>query len=113
MGKTKKVSSTGRFGSRYGVGIRKRVLKVEPEQKALMECPSCGSLKVKRKSKGIFSCRKCNATFVGGAYIPKTLVGSLIGQMVSLKSFTPEILEQLSSVEKEKEKISAEQKDGD
>ena len=28
MGKTKKVRKAGRLGARYGVGIRKRILKV-------------------------------------------------------------------------------------
>ena len=49
MKKTKKVSSTGRFGSRYGVGIKKRVLKVEEKQRDLSVCPFCGFKKIKRK----------------------------------------------------------------
>jgi large subunit ribosomal protein L37Ae len=61
MGNTKKVKSTGRFSSRYGVGIRKRVLKVEEHQKALDACPFCGFKKVKRKAAGLFICNKCGA----------------------------------------------------
>lgn len=115
MAKTKKVYTTGRLGSRYGVGIRKRLLKVEPYQKSLKECPACGSLKVRRKSKGIFVCRKCNCKFVGGAYLPKTLAGTLVGQMVSLKSFTPEFLQRLSYLKEEEKNQEAltEQKGGD
>lgn len=85
MAETKKVGSTGRFGSRYGVGIRKRLLKVEPKQLAQTTCPNCNSKSVKRKSKGIFQCKKCNYEFVGGAYLPKTLSGNLVAQMVSQK----------------------------
>ncbi|MEM4256997.1 MAG: 50S ribosomal protein L37ae [Candidatus Diapherotrites archaeon] len=115
MAKTEKVYTTGRFGSRYGVGIRKRLLKVEPYQKSLKECPNCGSFKVKRQSKGVFVCKKCKAKFVGGAYLPKTLVGSLVGQMVSLKSFTPEFLEKLSSLDKvdKEEQTATNEKGGD
>lgn len=68
MARTKKVGSTGRFGARYGLTIRHRVLAVEKRQKQKYECPSCTKLTVKRAAKGIWSCRKCNHTFAGGAY---------------------------------------------
>ncbi len=87
MGSTKKVKSTGRFGSRYGVGIRKRLLKVEAAQAKKKACPNCGSPRVRRSSRGIFSCRKCGHEFVGGAYFPSTLTGGLIAKMVSQKNF--------------------------
>ena len=35
MANTKKVGTSGRYGSRYGVGIRKRVVKTEAKQKSL------------------------------------------------------------------------------
>ena len=88
MGNTKKVGSTGRLGSRYGVGIRRRLLKIEPIQLKKHACPSCGFRSVKRLNKGIFKCLKCNSEFVGGAYIPQTLSGSLISKVVSQKSFS-------------------------
>jgi len=97
MGETKKVASTGRFGSRYGVGIRKKVLKVESIQVQKKFCPNCGSNNVKRKSAGIFFCNKCSHKFVGGAYLPKTLTGKIISQMVSQKKFAPTELEEVSS----------------
>ena len=87
MGQTKKVKSAGRFGSRYGVGIRKKLLKVESPQLEKKHCPNCGSVNVKRKSKGVFMCRKCLHEFVGGAYMPQTLAGSIISKIVSQKSF--------------------------
>ena len=95
MGETKKVHTTGRLGSRYGVGIRKRLLKVERRQKVEKRCPNCGFNKVKRKSKGIFYCRKCGHEFVGGAYLTKTLTGTIVMQMVSQKKFLPEMIEAL------------------
>ena len=101
MGETKKVASTGRFGSRYGVGIRKKVLKVESIQVQKKICPNCGSNNVKRKSAGIFFCNKCSHKFVGGAYIPKTLTGKIISQMVSQKNFAPKELEEISSPKEE------------
>jgi large subunit ribosomal protein L37Ae len=73
--KTKKVGSTGRFGSRYGVGIRRRVLKVERLQKKKHLCPYCEKVAVSRVSKGIWKCRKCDSTFTGGAFVPQTQMG--------------------------------------
>ena len=96
MAGTQKVSSTGRFGSRYGVGIRRKLLKVEPIQTQKHTCPSCGSASVKRKSRGIFECRKCEHTFVGGAYLPQTLAGGIISKMVTQKMFVPEFIGQLA-----------------
>ncbi|MBU2099710.1 50S ribosomal protein L37ae [Candidatus Micrarchaeota archaeon] len=93
MGKTAKVHSTGRFGSRYGVGIRKRVLKVELQQKDRKKCPECGLSKLKRKAAGIYFCAKCKKEFAGGAYIPETMTGSLIKKMVSQKQFSSELIE--------------------
>jgi len=87
MGKTKKVRKTGRLGSRYGVGIRKRLLKIEDKQKQSYACPLCGFKRVKRKATGIFTCGKCHAKFAGGAYLPETLPGAIIRKTVAQKSF--------------------------
>ncbi|MCH7902789.1 50S ribosomal protein L37Ae [archaeon] len=113
MGETKKVGPTGRFGVRYGVGIRKKLLKVETLQIQKQKCPQCGAPALKRKSKGIFKCRKCSHEFVGGAYLPKTLTGGIIRQMVSQKRFVPEMIEQLSgtpTMEEAKEGETKEEK---
>ncbi len=99
MDGTSKVGSTGRFGSRYGIGIRRKLLKVEPLQTQKHACPSCGSASVKRKSRGIFECRKCSHAFVGGAYLPQTLAGGIISKMVSQKVFAPEMVAQLTKHE--------------
>lgn len=68
MAHTKKVGSTGRFGARYGLTIKQKVLAIEKRQKAKYECPSCTKLAVKRVAKGIWSCFKCNHTFAGKAF---------------------------------------------
>jgi large subunit ribosomal protein L37Ae len=68
MGKTKKVGSAGKFGTRYGMRLRKRWLEVDKKQKALYECPTCKRPSVKRESFGIWVCKKCNTKFTGGAY---------------------------------------------
>lgn len=73
--RTKKVGSAGRFGSRYGVGIRRRILKVEKLQKKKHLCPKCEKVAVSRVSKGIWKCKKCNAKFTGGAFVPQTQMG--------------------------------------
>ena len=68
MAKTKKVGSTGRFGARYGLTVKQRVLAIEKRQKMSYECPSCMKTSVKRVAKGIWACRKCNHTFAGKAF---------------------------------------------
>ena len=102
-GKTKKVKTTGRFGARYGVGIRKRVLKVEMKQKAKHSCPYCGFAAVKRQAPGIFVCRKCNSKFAGGAYIPSTMTGNIVKKIVSQKTFGVSAEKMLEEAEKKPE----------
>jgi len=99
MAETKKVKSTGRFGTRYGVGIRKRILKVEAKQKQKHKCPSCGFKKVKRTAAGIFECNKCGAKFAGGAYFPETMSGQVVNKMISQKSFLPHMAELIEAKE--------------
>jgi large subunit ribosomal protein L37Ae len=90
---TKKVKQLGKFGVRYGVGIRKALLVVEKKQRVRHECPVCGFEKVSRQSTGIFNCAKCNLTFAGGAYTPSTGTGKIIKKMVEQKSFVPKVAE--------------------
>ncbi len=86
--KTKRVKSAGRFGSRYGVGIRKRVLKVEEKQRQKHICPHCKKGQLKRQATGIYVCSKCGLKIAGGAYTPTTLIGNAVKKMVSQKSFS-------------------------
>lgn len=57
-----------RVGARYGMTIRNKVAEAESMQKSFYDCPSCGQMKVKRISAGIWGCKKCGAKFAGGAY---------------------------------------------
>lgn len=80
--RTKKVGLTGRFQSRYGLYIRKRVKNIEEIEKAYHVCPNCGQKKVKRISTAIWQCRKCGTKFAGGAYIPRTDMGRIIDRVL-------------------------------
>ena len=96
---TKKVGPVGRFGARYGVGVKKRVLKIELKQRRKHVCPHCGFPRAKRKSAGIYQCTKCGSRFAGGAYTPSTMTGRTIQKMVSQKSFLPRLAELLEAKE--------------
>ncbi len=109
MGNTLKTSTTARFGSRYGVGVKKRVLKVENKQKEKVACINCGFKKIKRKSRGIFYCKKCGHTFAGGAFLPQTLSGGIIKKMVVQKSFLPLTKELLEATETKEEVVAEEE----
>ena len=68
----KKLGSTGRFGPRYGFGIKKRLLKVEAILKRKHKCPYCLKKNVKRLAVGIWYCTNCKNKFAGKAYSPET-----------------------------------------
>ena len=68
MAHTKKVGSTGRFGARYGLTIKQKVLAVEKKQKIKYEYPSCFKIAVKRVAKGIWACRSCDHKFAGKTF---------------------------------------------
>ena len=75
--RTKKVGPTGGFGPRYGATVRKRYIEVVTKMKAPQRCPQCSSKTVKRKSVGVWKCRKCGFTFTGGAYVSSTKIGTM------------------------------------
>ncbi len=75
MARTKKVGSTGRYGSRYGAKLRRRVLDIDNRRKEPTRCPSCATKALKRKAVGLWECSKCNLLFAGGAYVPFTEAG--------------------------------------
>jgi large subunit ribosomal protein L37Ae len=77
MPKMKKVGPSRGFGPRYGVTVRKRYVKVMEGMKIRHKCPSCGFTRVKRKSVGVWLCKKCGFTFTGGAYTPTTKLGAV------------------------------------
>jgi len=70
MGRTKKVGSAGRYGSRYGKKIRQGVVAAELTGKADYTCPSCLKNTLKRARAGIWECRKCGTKMAGKAFKP-------------------------------------------
>jgi len=64
--KRKKIGSAGRFGAGYGK-VKQRLVAVEKKQRIRQDCPFCKG-RVKRKSKGIWSCQKCGKEFAGGVF---------------------------------------------
>mmetsp|Transcript_761 Transcript_761/g.1121 ORF Transcript_761/g.1121 Transcript_761/m.1121 type:complete len:94 (+) Transcript_761:54-335(+) len=69
MGKrTKKVGITGKYGTRYGASLRKRLRKMEVTQHAKFNCAFCGKDSVKRQATGIWNCGSCRKQVAGGAY---------------------------------------------
>ena len=66
--KSKKSKSAGRFGARYGKRTRARLVKVETKQRVKQKCPFCGKLGVKRLSKGIWKCPRCEKKFASNTY---------------------------------------------
>ncbi len=67
MGNTRKVGSTGRFGPRYGLKIRKNALSIE-RLKNTEKCPNCFKPSIRRQSPGIWACKKCGLKMAGRAY---------------------------------------------
>lgn len=71
MVKTKIIGAAGRFGSRYGQYIKRRIADIEFKQRKKQECPFCNGT-AKRTSKGIWLCKKCKKKFASHAYfLPK------------------------------------------
>ena len=70
--RTKKVGSSGKYGPRYGLSVKKQIRSIDSSKKAKYICPRCSKKNVKRVSVGIWECRSCSHKFTGGAYAPKT-----------------------------------------
>jgi large subunit ribosomal protein L37Ae len=66
--KSKKSKSSGRFGAKYGRSVKAKLVKVETKQKTKQKCPFCGKLGVKRLSKGIWKCSRCDKKFASDTY---------------------------------------------
>jgi large subunit ribosomal protein L37Ae len=65
----KKSGSVARFGPRYGVRIRARILEIERESAKGSACPRCGIVAVKRKSTAIYLCNHCGYKYAARAYV--------------------------------------------
>lgn len=88
---TRKVGSTGRFGPRYGLNVRRRTRAVEEQQFKKHACPQCLTGRLKRVSTAVWRCRKCDHKFAGGAYVPSTGVRDRRTQEVQLEASETEI----------------------
>ena len=66
--KTKKARASGRFGARYGKTVRAKLSKVEAKQRKKQKCPFCSKIGIKRLSKGIWKCPRCDKKFASDVY---------------------------------------------
>ncbi len=98
MAKEKSLGSVKRFGPRYGRTTKKKFAVIEKEHRKLHDCPYCNYTKVKRKSQGIWHCKKCNATFTGKAYSVKKEI-----KIKEIEKEEPEVLKEEEEEEKLKE----------
>ncbi len=119
MARTKKVGSTGRYGSRYGAKLRRRTLDIDNRRKEPTRCPACATKALKRKAVGLWECSKCDLLFAGGAYVPFTDAGKaakraiaqrVSGDFLSLREDedVEDVLDFLPNVETEEVEIDSE-----
>jgi large subunit ribosomal protein L37Ae len=80
--RTKKVKTAGRFATRYGVRVRRTIVKIEGIQRKKYVCKKCGKKAVKRVGTGIWKCRSCGYKFAGGTYTPATSAMKIVEQSV-------------------------------
>ena len=66
--RTRKVGITGKYGTRYGQKLRKKVKAIEILQRTKSICPFCGKKSIKREAAGIWKCRGCRRAIAGGAW---------------------------------------------
>jgi len=95
--RTKKIGPTRGLEARYGATVRKRYIEVVSSLKKAHKCPTCGSTSVRRRSVGVWGCKKCGTVFTGGAYTPETKLGVIAKR--AAKGLPPEAI----AVEKESE----------
>jgi large subunit ribosomal protein L37Ae len=73
----RKVGLAGGFGARYGTVARRQYVEIVTGLRSKHECPRCKFETVKRRSVGVWHCRKCGLKFAGGAYTPTTKLGEV------------------------------------
>jgi large subunit ribosomal protein L37Ae len=66
--KNKQLKTMGQFGARYGKRVKDKYAKVEIKQRKKQKCPFCEKLGVKRLSKGIWKCPKCDKKFASNTF---------------------------------------------
>lgn len=62
------MSSTRRFGARYGRKPKAKFAQIEALQRTKYKCPYCSKFWVKRLAMGIWQCQKCEVKFASRAY---------------------------------------------
>jgi large subunit ribosomal protein L37Ae len=67
MVKKKLIGAAGRYGSRYGQRVKRKIADIEGKQRKKQTCPFCNK-KINRMSKGIWQCKKCKRKFAAHAY---------------------------------------------
>lgn len=66
--RTKKIGSTGGWGARYGIRVRRRVSEIDRVKRGRSACPKCSTVTLHRVASGIYECRRCHQRFASGAY---------------------------------------------
>lgn len=74
------VKKNSGLGSRYGRKVRHTYMHILEQQKSDYECPKCFRKTIKRESKGVWHCKKCDHKFAGGAFRPDTNAKKLLRQ---------------------------------
>lgn len=54
--------------ARYGVGVRKRLKKIEQMRAQKYKCPQCRKLAMKRLYSGVWVCKRCGLEIADNAY---------------------------------------------
>lgn len=79
---TKKVGIVGKYGTRYGSTLRKRIKPIEIAQHSKYVCNACGKKTVRRLCVGIWQCKGCNHKFAGAAYSPTSTLGQSFDALI-------------------------------
>jgi len=93
-----KTRSAGRFGVRYGRKNRKLVADIEERMRQGYKCPRCGIIAIRRTGTGIWNCKKCDYTFAGGTYVPKTSVGLVAARSVKKAMESDMVFEEMEEI---------------
>lgn len=80
--RTQKVGIVGKYGTRYGASLRKIAKKFEVLSHSKYTCPFCGKDSVKRQAGGIWNCKACKKTIVGGCWQLATSAATAVRQTI-------------------------------
>ncbi|OYT35227.1 MAG: 50S ribosomal protein L37ae [Candidatus Aenigmarchaeota archaeon ex4484_52] len=81
----KKTKLAGKFGAKYGLSIRKKIIKIEESSHKKYICPYCKRKNIRRISAGIWQCKKCSTKIAGGAYALTTSSSEIIDKIFAKK----------------------------